>query len=84
MGTTPPITTNNPQNTRSTKPDQAKTAITFARSYVPGVETAIAFAGEKRVFVVCFSVAVVTVVSTVAVQVEGSGFFGPFVLRGLF
>ena len=23
MGTTPPITTNNPQNTRSTKPDQA-------------------------------------------------------------
>ena len=26
MGTTPPITTNNPQNTRSTKPDQAKGA----------------------------------------------------------
>lgn len=25
MGTTPPITTNNPQNTRSTKPDQATT-----------------------------------------------------------
>ena len=25
MGTTPPITTNNPQNTRSTKPDQANT-----------------------------------------------------------
>ena len=24
MGTTPPITTNNPQNTRSTKPDQTK------------------------------------------------------------
>ena len=24
MGTTPPITTNNPQNTRPTKPDQAK------------------------------------------------------------
>ena len=24
MGTTPLITTNNPQNTRSTKPDQAK------------------------------------------------------------
>ena len=23
MGTTPPITTNNPQNTRPTKPDQA-------------------------------------------------------------
>ena len=42
-----------------------ETAITFARSYVPGVETAIAFAGEKRVL-------------------EGSGFFGPFVLRGLF
>ena len=26
MGTTPPITTNNPQNTRSTKPDQANLA----------------------------------------------------------
>ncbi len=25
MGTTPPITTNNPQNTRPTKPDQART-----------------------------------------------------------
>ena len=27
MGTTPPITTNNPQNTRSTKPDQANVAL---------------------------------------------------------
>ena len=31
MGTTPPITTNNPQNTRSTKPDQATPAITTTR-----------------------------------------------------
>ena len=28
MGTTPPITTNNPQNTRSTKPDQASQTFT--------------------------------------------------------
>lgn len=45
-----------------------ETAIAFARSYVPGVETAIAFSGEKRVFLVRFSAAVVTVVSMVAVQ----------------
>ena len=40
----------------------------FARSYVPGVETDVAFAGEIRVFLVRFSVAVVSSVSTVAVQ----------------
>ena len=32
MGTTPPITTNNPQNTRSTKPDQANFANISIRS----------------------------------------------------
>ena len=45
-----------------------ETAITFARSYVAGFETAITFAGEIRVFLVRFLVAVVMVVSTVAVQ----------------
>ena len=38
MGTTPLITTNNPQNTRSTKPDQANTtagANTTADAIVP-------------------------------------------------
>ena len=40
----------------------------FARSYVPGVETGVAFAGENRLFLACFSVAVVLSVSTVAVQ----------------
>lgn len=30
MGTTPPITTNNPHNTRSTKPDPANTIINLA------------------------------------------------------
>ena len=30
MGTTPPITTNNPQNTRPTKPDQAKRGLSCA------------------------------------------------------
>ena len=46
----------------------SETAIAFARSYVRGVETVIAFAGEKRAFLVRFSVAVVTAVSTRAVQ----------------
>ena len=45
-----------------------ETGVAFARSYVRGVETVIAFAGEKRVILVRFSVAEVTVVSTVAVQ----------------
>ena len=45
-----------------------ETAIAFARSYVRGVETAIAFAGGNWVFLLCFSVAVVLSVSTVAVQ----------------
>ena len=60
----------------------SETGIAFARSYVRGVETAIAFvgrrggpvetgvafAGEKWAFLLCFSVAVVLSVSTVAVQ----------------
>ena len=45
-----------------------ETAVAFARSYVAGVETAITFAGEIWVFLVRFLVAVVMVVSTVAVQ----------------
>ena len=45
-----------------------ETGVAFARSYVAGVETAITFAGEIRVFLVRFLVAVVMVVSTVAVQ----------------
>ena len=46
----------------------SKTAIAFARLYLCGVETAIAFAGEKWVYLVRFSGVLVTVVSTVAVQ----------------
>ena len=46
----------------------SETGVAFARSYVAGVETAITFAGEIRVFLVRFLVAVVMVVSTVAVQ----------------
>ena len=45
-----------------------ETAVAFARSYVPGVETAIAFAGEKWAFLVRILFAVVLSVSTVAVQ----------------
>ena len=40
-----------------------ETGVTFARSYVGGVETAIAFAGAKWVFLACFSVAEVLAVS---------------------
>ena len=46
----------------------SETGVAFARSYVRGVETAIAFAGEIRVFLVRILVAVVTAVSTVAIQ----------------
>ena len=46
----------------------SETVIAFARSYVRGVETVIAFAGEKRAILVRFSVAVVLLVSMVAVQ----------------
>ena len=46
----------------------SETGVAFARSYVRGGETVIAFAGEAWVFVVCFSVAVVLLVSMVAVQ----------------
>ena len=45
-----------------------ETGIAFARSCAPGVETAIAFAGEKWVFFVHFSVAEASSVSTLAVQ----------------
>ena len=45
-----------------------ETGVAFARSYVAGVETAITFAGENRAVLVRLLVAVVTVVSTVAVQ----------------
>ena len=45
-----------------------ETVIAFVRSYVRGVETVIAFAGENRAVLVRLLVAVVTVVSTVAVQ----------------
>ena len=46
----------------------SETGVAFARSYVRGVETVIAFAGENRAVLVRLLVAVVTVVSTVAVQ----------------
>ena len=46
----------------------SETGVAFARSYVRGVETGVAFAGEKWAFLLCFSVAVVLSVSTVAVQ----------------
>lgn len=45
-----------------------ETLVAFARSCPCGVETLVAFAGEKWVFVVCFSVAVVMPVSVVVVQ----------------
>ena len=40
-----------------------ETGVAFARSYARGVETAIAFAGEKKLYFVHFSVAVVPAVS---------------------
>ena len=46
----------------------SEAGVAFARSYVPGDETTVAFAGEKRSFLVRFLVAVVLLVSTVAVQ----------------
>ena len=45
-----------------------ETVIAFARSCPRGVETAVACAGEKWMFFVHFSVAVVLSVATVAVQ----------------
>ena len=44
------------------------TGVAFARLCPCGVETAIAFAGEKWVFLACFSVAEVLSVSAVAVH----------------
>ena len=46
----------------------SETGVAFACSCPCGVETAIAFAGEKWVFLACFSVAEVSPVSTVAVE----------------
>ena len=46
----------------------SETAIAFARLYLCGVETVIAFAGEKWAFLVQFSAALVLLVSMVAVQ----------------
>ena len=46
----------------------SETAVAFARWYPCGVETAIAFAGAKCVFLVRFSAAEVMPVSMVAVQ----------------
>lgn len=46
----------------------SETIVAFACWYPCGIETAIAFAGEKWVFLVRFSVALVMVVSTGAVQ----------------
>ena len=46
----------------------SETGVAFARSCPCEVETAIAFAGEKWAFLLCFSVAEVLSVSTVAVQ----------------
>ena len=46
----------------------SETAIAFARSCARGVETVIAFSGEKWAFLVQFSAALVLLVSMVAVQ----------------
>ena len=56
-----------------------ETAIAFACLCLCGCETAIAFAGEKWVFLACFSVAEVPLVSTVAVR-GASGGDGGFTL----
>ena len=49
-------------------PCGVETVIAFARAGRASTETVIAFAGEEWVFLVCFSVAEVLSVSTVAVQ----------------
>ena len=46
----------------------SETGGAFARGYLRRVETFVAFAGEKWVFLACFSVAEVSPVSTVAVE----------------
>ena len=46
----------------------SETDVAFARGYLRRVETLVAFAGVKWVFFVCFSVAEVLSVSTVAVE----------------
>ena len=45
-----------------------ETGVAFARAGRASTETVIAFAGEKWVFLACFSVAEVSPVSTVAVE----------------
>ena len=47
---------------------RVETLVAFARSCPCGVETVIAFAGEKWVFLACFSVAEVLLVSAVVVE----------------
>ena len=49
-------------------PCGVETLVAFARAGLASTETAVAFAGEEWVFLVCFSVAEVLSVSTVAVQ----------------
>ena len=49
-------------------PCGVETLVAFARAGRASDETVIAFAGEKWVFLVCFSVAEVLSVSTVAVE----------------
>ena len=46
----------------------SETGDAFACGYLRRVETLVAFAGEKWVFLACFSVAEVSPVSTVAVD----------------
>ena len=49
-------------------PCGVETLVAFARLGRASTETVIAFAGEKWVFLACFSVAEVSLVSTVAVR----------------
>ena len=69
MGTTPPITTNNPQNTRSTKPDQTTCAgekwVSFVHFSVAVVLSVATVAVQGR--------AVVMVVSLGDRELTGSG-----------
>ena len=46
----------------------SETGVAFARLRLRGIETGVAFAGEKWVFLACFSVAEVMVVSMAAVE----------------
>ena len=55
MGTTPPITTNNPQNTRSTKPDQARLQL-IDMGLTPQVGVWIEGVGEVDMIILDFIV----------------------------